>query len=76
MPEMDGYETCAHIKRRPRTRDVPIIFLTAMGVDPEHSARGYAAGAVDYMSKPFDPWALRAKVAVFTSIYLERRGNR
>ncbi|MFJ1550571.1 response regulator [Streptomyces sp. NPDC088246] len=72
MPEMDGYETCAHIKRRPRTRDVPIIFLTAMGVDSEHSARGYAAGAVDYISKPFDPWALRAKVAVFTSIYLER----
>ncbi|MCD9194717.1 response regulator [Streptomyces albireticuli] len=76
MPEMDGYETCAHIKRRPRTRDVPIIFLTAMGVDPEHSARGYAAGAVDYISKPFDPWALRAKVAVFTSIYLERHAGR
>ncbi|MFF9402286.1 response regulator [Streptomyces sp. NPDC014744] len=75
MPEMDGYETCAHIKRRPRNRDVPIIFLTAMGVDPEHSARGYAAGAVDYISKPFDPWALRAKVAVFTSIYLERRAQ-
>lgn len=75
MPEMDGYETCAHIKRRPRNRDVPIIFLTAMGVDPEHSARGYAAGAVDYISKPFDPWALRAKVAVFTSIHLERRAQ-
>lgn len=75
MPEMDGYETCAHIKRRPRNRDVPIIFLTAMGVDSEHSARGYAAGAVDYISKPFDPWALRAKVAVFTSIYLERRAQ-
>ncbi|MCF3106556.1 response regulator [Streptomyces roseoverticillatus] len=76
MPEMDGYETCAHIKRRPRTRDVPIIFLTAMGVNPEHTARGYAAGAVDYISKPFDPWALRAKVAVFTSIYLERHAGR
>ncbi|MFE7617286.1 response regulator [Streptomyces sp. NPDC057496] len=75
MPEMDGYETCAHIKRRPRNRDVPIIFLTAMGVDSEHSARGYAAGAVDYISKPFDPWALRAKVAVFTSIYLERHAQ-
>ncbi|MFI8264715.1 response regulator, partial [Streptomyces sp. NPDC085665] len=35
-------------------------------------ARGYAAGAVDYIAKPFDPWVLRAKVAVFTSIYLER----
>ncbi|MFD6532748.1 two-component system response regulator [Streptomyces sp. NPDC060184] len=73
MPEMDGYETAAHIKRRPRNRDVPIIFLTAMGIDPEHTARGYAAGAVDYISKPFDPWALRAKVAVFTEIHLERR---
>ncbi|MET9297081.1 response regulator [Streptomyces sp. NPDC003077] len=73
MPDMDGYETAAHIKRRPRTRDVPIIFLTAMGTDPEHSARGYAAGAVDYIGKPFDPWVLRAKVAVFTGICLEQR---
>ncbi|WP_406397087.1 response regulator [Streptomyces uncialis] len=73
MPEMDGYETAAHIKRRRRTRDVPIVFLTAMGADPEHTARGYAAGAVDYIAKPFDPWVLRAKVAVFTSIFLERR---
>jgi DNA-binding response OmpR family regulator len=54
---------------------VPIIFLTAMGTGSEHSARGYAAGAVDYISKPFDPWALRAKVAVFTAIYLERHGQ-
>lgn len=73
MPDMDGYETAAHIKRRNRTRDVPIIFLTAMGTNPEHSARGYAAGAVDYIGKPFDPWALRAKVAVFAGIFLERR---
>lgn len=43
-----------------------------MGVDAEHSARGYAAGAVDYIGKPFDPWVLRAKVAVFTTIHLER----
>ncbi|MBL1096225.1 response regulator [Streptomyces coffeae] len=76
MPEMDGYETAAHIKRRPRNRDIPIIFLTAMGADPEHSSRGYAAGAVDYMAKPFDPWALRAKVSVFTEIFLERRQRR
>ncbi|MFE2183231.1 response regulator [Streptomyces sp. NPDC059455] len=76
MPEMDGYETAAHIKRRSRNRDIPIIFLTAMGSDPEHSSRGYAAGAVDYMAKPFDPWALRAKVSVFTEIFLERRQRR
>jgi CheY-like chemotaxis protein len=73
MPGMDGYETAAQIKRRVRNRDIPVIFLTAMGADPEHSSRGYAAGAVDYIAKPFDPWALRAKVAVFTEIFLERR---
>ncbi|GGR08473.1 response regulator [Streptomyces netropsis] len=73
MPEMDGYETAAQIKRRARNRDIPIIFVTAMGIDAEHSSRGYAAGAVDYIAKPFDPWALRAKVSVFTEIFLERR---
>ncbi|MFE5327244.1 response regulator [Embleya sp. NPDC056575] len=73
MPGMDGYETAAHIKRRSRTRNIPIIFLTAMGLDAEHSIRGYSAGAVDYIVKPFDPWALRAKVAVFIEIHLERR---
>ncbi len=75
MPEMDGYETCAHIKRRPRTRDVPIIFLTAMGTGSNTPPADTRPGAVDYISKPFDPWALRAKVAVFTSIYLERHGQ-
>lgn len=76
MPEMDGYETAAHIKRRTRTRDIPIIFLTAIGTAADHSARGYAAGAVDYIGKPFDPWALRAKVAVFTDLFLERQRAR
>ncbi|MBC3981040.1 response regulator, partial [Streptomyces sp. AC536] len=73
MPEMDGYETAAQIKRRPCNRDIPLLFLTAMGADPEHSSRGYAAGAVDYIAKPVDPWALRAKVSTFTEIFLERR---
>jgi len=54
MPGMDGFETAAHIKRRPKTRDVPIIFLTAASAEPDHAFRGYAAGAVDYISKPFD----------------------
>ncbi|GAA2333380.1 response regulator [Streptomyces kunmingensis] len=73
MPDMDGYETAAQIKRRHRNRDVPIIFLTAMGADPVHTSRGYLSGGVDYITKPFDPWALRAKVAVFTQIHIERR---
>ena len=73
MPGMDGLETAAHIKRRERTRDVPIIFLTAVHPDAEHAFRGYSAGAVDYVSKPFDPWVLRAKVAVFVDLYQKRR---
>ncbi|HEU4346243.1 MAG TPA: response regulator [Actinoplanes sp.] len=73
MPGMDGLETAAHIKRRERTRDVPIIFLTAVHPDAEHAFRGYSAGAVDYVSKPFDPWVLRAKVAVFVDLYCKRQ---
>jgi CheY-like chemotaxis protein len=73
MPGMDGFETATHIKRRARTHDIPIIFLTAAGVEPDHAFRGYAAGAVDYIAKPFDPWVLRAKVAVFVDLYLKNR---
>ena len=73
MPGMDGFETAAQIKLRGRTSDVPIIFLTAAGTEPELAFRGYAAGAVDYISKPFDPWVLRAKVSVFVDLYLKER---
>jgi len=73
MPGMDGFETAAHVKRRPKTRDVPIIFLTAASAEPDHAFRGYAAGAVDYISKPFDPWVLRAKVSVFVELYAKNR---
>ena len=73
MPGMDGFETAAHIKRQARMGDVPIIFLTAAGAEPDHAFRGYAAGAVDYIAKPFDPWALRAKVAFFVDLYIKNR---
>jgi len=73
MPGMDGFETASHIKRRERTRDIPIIFLTAISREPQHAFRGYSAGAVDYLAKPFDPWVLRAKVAVFVELYLKNR---
>ncbi|GAA3568925.1 response regulator [Nonomuraea rosea] len=69
MPGMDGFETAAHIKRRERTRNIPIIFLTVVDSAPDYAFRGYAAGAVDYLTKPFDPWVLRAKVSVFTDLY-------
>lgn len=69
MPSMDGFETARHIKRRERTRHVPIIFLTAADRDAHLALRGYAAGAVDYLTKPFDPWVLRAKVSVFVELW-------
>ena len=73
MPEMDGYETAAHIKSRPRTQDIPIIFLTAIDREAHQAYRGYAAGAVDFLAKPFDPWVLRAKVEVFVGLQQERQ---
>jgi CheY-like chemotaxis protein len=73
MPGMDGFETAAHIKRRPKTRDVPIIFLTARNAEPDYAFRSYSAGAVDYIAKPFDPWVLRAKVSVFIDLYMKNR---
>jgi CheY-like chemotaxis protein len=71
MPGMDGFETAAIIKRHASTNDVPIIFLTAAGAEPDHAFRGYAAGGVDYIVKPFDPRVLRAKVAVFVDLYIK-----
>lgn len=72
MPEMDGYETAAHIKGRARTQDIPIIFLTAIDREAHQAYRGYAAGAVDFLAKPFDPWVLRAKVEVFVGLQQDR----
>jgi len=72
MPGMDGFETATQIKRH-GSPDVPILFLSAAGPEPELVFRGYAAGAVDYISKPFDPWVLRAKVTVFVDLYLKDR---
>ena len=57
------------IKRRTRTKDVPIIFLTAVDKDLSSSYRGYVAGGADYLFKPFDPWILRAKVQVFVDLW-------
>jgi CheY-like chemotaxis protein len=73
MPGMDGFETANHIKRRERTRLVPIIFLTAADRDMRLALRGYAAGAVDYLSKPVDPWVVRAKVSVFVDLWTKNR---
>ncbi len=73
MPTMDGFETATRIKERERTRNVPIIFLTAADRDAQLALRGYAAGAVDYLTKPLDPWVLRAKVSVFAELWTKTR---
>jgi len=73
MPGMDGFETAQHIKQREKTRNIPILFLTAGDSNAHQAFRGYSAGAVDYLSKPFDPWVLRAKVAVFVELHQQRR---
>lgn len=69
MPGMNGFETAELIKSREKTRHVPIIFLTAISTEPQYMQQGYAAGAVDYLSKPFHPEVLRAKVAVFVELH-------
>src|ERR671931_1242783 len=69
MPELDGFERARLIKQRERTSHVPIIFVTAISKDEEQVFRGYSAGAVDYVFKPFDPQVLRSKVSVFIELY-------
>jgi len=73
MPGMNGIETAARIKQDAKTRDVPIIFLTAAIAQLDQPFLSYAAGAVDYLAKPFDPWVLKAKVSVFVDLYLKGR---
>lgn len=72
MPGMDGYEV-AHIARgNPRTRDIPIIFLTAKQETKEDALRGYGTGAVDFLFKPISPVVLRSKVRVFVELHRKR----
>jgi PAS domain S-box-containing protein len=73
MPGLDGLETARLIKSRTRTRDLPIVFLTAASDDVADIVRGYGVGAVDYVLKPFNPELLRSKVAVFAELERSRR---
>ncbi len=72
MPGMSGLETARYVKSRPRTRSVPIIFLTAINKDESHVFRAYEVGAVDYLFKPFDPEILRSKVSVFVDLWRQQ----
>ena len=68
LPGMDGFELARIIKQRERTRDLPILFLTAAGIDQELLERAYRVGAADYLIKPVSPDLVRAKVAVFVDL--------
>ncbi len=74
MPIIDGLETAALIRGRERTRDLPIIFLTAYdSAGGKQLSKGYMLGAVDYIIKPIEPEALKSKVAVFVELFRKNR---
>lgn len=76
MPVMDGLEVATHLKALERSRDIPIIFITAFGDDPREIHRAYAAGGADYLVKPLDAEIVRKKVAVFVDLSRRRDENR
>ena len=73
MPDMNGYELAEHLRGDSETRMIPIMFLTATYADEQHVFKGYESGAVDYLTKPFAPEVLRAKVRMFLQMAGYRR---
>jgi PAS domain S-box-containing protein len=81
LPDTSGFELVELIRRRERYADVPILFATARALEPEIEHQGYRAGAIDYLSKPYVPAIVRAKLDVLAHLYrqrkeLERRADR
>lgn len=76
MPGVDGYETAVLIRERQRSRQTPIIFLTANDWGSQHVFRGYTVGAVDYLVKPVAPDVLRSKVGVFVELFNKQEALR
>ncbi len=72
MPEIDGFETAAKIRTLDNGRELPIIFLTAIHRDDRFVKKGYAVGAADYITKPFDAEIVRARVRAFVNLYEQR----
>jgi PAS domain S-box-containing protein len=73
MPEMDGFQTASLLKLRKRTRDIPIIFLTAAFKSEEFQQRGFAVGAVDYLLKPIDDNLLINKISTYFRLISKER---
>ena len=68
MPEMDGYEVCKRVKENEKTKDIPIIFLTAK-TDINDIIKGFDVGAVDYITKPFNPTEMKVRVVNHLNLY-------
>ncbi len=75
MPGLDGFETAELIHGRERSRNTPIIFLTALDRSEAGLYRGYSVGAVDFLFKPLVPEVLRSKVAVFVDLFRKTQQN-
>ncbi|NOX33493.1 MAG: response regulator [Deltaproteobacteria bacterium] len=71
MPEMDGYQVCGHLKSNPETKNIPVIFITAM-IDVTHKTKGFEMGAVDYITKPFHAAEVTARVKTHLTVKLMR----
>jgi PAS domain S-box-containing protein len=68
MPEMDGFEFVEMLKSNPRTRDILVVFVTAISKETKYAVKGLGAGAVDYLYKPLDPYVTSAKVDSFIQL--------
>lgn len=73
MPDMNGYEAAELMRSHEKTRDVPIIFVTALNKEKQHMSKGYASGAVDYLFKPVEPAILKSKVRIFSELHRQRK---
>ncbi len=72
MPGMDGFEVARRLRQTEAGLALPVIFLTAIYREEEHAEHGYALGAADYITKPFDVGVLRARVKAFVALFQER----
>jgi two-component system cell cycle response regulator len=72
MPEMDGFETAELIRSDDQSKHIPIVFITALSYEQQYEFKGYASGAVDYLSKPLDSDILKSKVSVFIDLYRQK----
>ncbi|WP_095079060.1 hybrid sensor histidine kinase/response regulator [Pseudomonas sp. Irchel s3h17] len=73
MPGMNGFELAELMRGTEKTRDIPIVFVSAAGRETNYAFKGYESGAVDFLHKPLDTCAVKSKVKVFVDLYRQRK---